>query len=68
MLMVTTTVNVINRIHSHTTSSRPRISLDVVFVEGTSDLQDRFIDTSASSDDTDHPSLAMNVSVRSLWR
>ena len=56
MLMVTTTVNVINRIHSHTTSSGPRISLDAVFVEGTPGLQDRFIDTSASSDDTDHSS------------
>ena len=56
MLMVTTTVNVINRIHSHTTSAWPRVPLDTVFVESPSCLQDGLVDTSTTSNNTNHSS------------
>ena len=55
MLMVTTTVNVINRIHSNTSGLGPRVSLDTVLVEGPSSLQDGFINSSTAGNNTDHP-------------
>ena len=56
MLMVTTTVNVINRIHSNTTSTRPRIPLDTILVERPSSLQNRLINPSTPSNNPNHPS------------
>jgi hypothetical protein len=56
MLMISTTVRMVDGIHSNTTSSGPRVSLDTVLVECTSGLQERFINTSSSSNNTNHAS------------
>merc|ERR1719494_87522 len=43
MLMVTTTVRMFNRVHSHTTNFRPAVSLDLVFVICNTSFHHRFI-------------------------
>merc|ERR1712235_72691 len=50
--MVTTTEWMLNWIHSNTTNLWPAVSLDLVFVVGTTGLQEWFINTSTTSDDT----------------
>ena len=52
MLMVTTTEWMLNWIHSNTTNLWPAVSLDLVFMVGTTSLQEWFINTSTTSDDT----------------
>ena len=54
MLMVTTTEWMLNWIHSNTTNLWPAVSLDLVFVVGTTSLQDGFVNTSSTGDQTDH--------------
>jgi len=54
MLMVTTTVGMLNRVHSNTTNNGPGLSLGLVLVVGASSLQQRLLGTSTSSDGSDH--------------
>ena len=54
VLMITTTVRMLNRVHRDTTNLRPGVTLDLVLVEGVTSLQDRLLDTTATSDDTDN--------------
>ncbi|QFZ38568.1 putative 60S ribosomal protein [Clavispora lusitaniae] len=56
MLMVTTTVRVINWVHGHTSSSRPRVSLDLVLVESSTSLQQWLVDSTTTSNDTNDTS------------
>lgn len=56
MLMVTTTVRVVNRVHGNTTGLWPRVSLDSVLVESTASLQQRLVNSTTTSDDTDDTS------------
>lgn len=53
MLVVTTTVRVIDGVHSNTTSTGPRVPLDLELVMSTTSLEQRFVDTSTTSYDTD---------------
>jgi len=53
MLMITTTVRMLNRVHSHTSNTRPAVSLDSVFVESATSLQHRLVDTTTTGNDTD---------------
>src|SRR5512142_3125452 len=58
MLMVTTTVRMFNGVHSNTTYLRPAVTLNLVFVVGTTGLQDGFVDTTTTSYDTDHSTVS----------
>merc|ERR1719511_17741 len=49
--MVTTTVGMLNGVHSHTTHLRPAVTLDLVHVVGTTGLQHGLVDTSTTGDD-----------------
>lgn len=51
--MVTTTVRVIYRVHSNTTSSGPRVPLDLELVMSTTSLEQRLVNTTTASYDTD---------------
>merc|ERR1712121_105822 len=51
MLMVTTTVGMLDGVHGNTTHLRPAVTLDLVFVVGTSGLQHGLVDTSTTGDD-----------------
>lgn len=53
MLVVTTTMRMFDGVHSNTTSSRPAVTFDLVFVEGASGLEHGFIDSTTTSDDSD---------------
>lgn len=54
MLMVTTTVGMLDGVHGHTTHLRPRVALHLVLVIGTARLQDRLVDTATAGNDADH--------------
>merc|ERR1719215_2025454 len=54
MLMVTTTVGMLNRVHSNTTNLWPAVSLSLVLVIGSASLQQRLVNPTTASDDTDH--------------
>lgn len=54
MLMVTTTVRMLNRVHSNTTNLGPAVALDLVFVVGTASLQHGFVNTSTAGNNSDH--------------
>lgn len=53
MLVVTTTVRVIDGVHSHTTSAGPRVPLDLELVVSTTGLEQGLVDTSTASNDAD---------------
>lgn len=53
VLVVTTTVWVVHRVHGNTTGSWPRVALDAELVVGTTSLEQRLVDTATSSDDAD---------------
>merc|ERR1711992_384297 len=53
MLMVTTTVGMLDRVHAHTTDLGPAVPLDLVLVVRAAGLQDGLVDTTAASDDAD---------------
>merc|ERR1711918_255907 len=44
VLVVTTTVRVLNRVHRHTTNARPRVPLGLVLVVRSSGFEHRLID------------------------
>jgi len=51
MLVVTTTVGMLDGVHGHTTHLRPAVTLDLVLVVSTTGLQHGLVDTSTSGDD-----------------
>lgn len=71
VLMVTTTVRMLNGVHSNTTNLGPAVTLDLVFVVGTTSLQDGFVDTSTAGNDSNHGAVGrgnnlLNAFVRNL--
>lgn len=54
MLMVTTTVGMLHRVHGNTTHLRPAVALHLVLVVGTTGLQDGLVDTTTASYNADH--------------
>ena len=53
MLVITTTMRMVNRVHSHTTSTGPAVAFGLVFVECTASLEQRFVCASSSSNNAD---------------
>merc|ERR1719461_2790016 len=53
MLVVTTTVGMLDGVHGHTTDLRPAVPLDLILVVSASGLQDGLVDTTAAGDDAD---------------
>ncbi|KAI3485285.1 hypothetical protein L1887_51398 [Cichorium endivia] len=51
VLVVTTTVRVVDGVHSHTTGARPRVALDLELVVGTAGLEQGLVDTATAGDD-----------------
>jgi hypothetical protein len=56
MLMVTTTVRMVDGVHGNTTSLGPAVALDSELVLGTRSLEERLVSSATASDDTDHSS------------
>lgn len=54
MLMVTTTVGMLHRVHGNTTHLGPAVALHLVLVVGTTGLQDGLVNTTAAGNDADH--------------
>ena len=52
VLMVTTTVGMLHRVHGHTTDLGPRVALHLVLAVGVSGLEQRLVDTSSTSHET----------------
>jgi len=53
VLMVSTTVRMVDGVHSNTTSTRPDVTLGLEFVVRATGLEQGFIDTSTAGDNTD---------------
>lgn len=53
VLLVTTTVRVFNRVHSHTTDAGPLVALDAVLVVAATSLEHGLVDTTTAGDDAD---------------
>jgi len=53
VLVVTSTVRVLDGVHRHTTDLRPAVALDAVLVEGTAGLQQRLVNAATAGDDAD---------------
>ena len=53
MLVVTTTVRMVNRVHSNTTSTGPVVALGLVLVVRTAGLQEGLVNPSTTRNDTD---------------
>lgn len=51
VLMVTSTVRVLDGVHRHTTDRGPAVPLHAVLVEGTASLQQRFVNAATAGDD-----------------
>jgi hypothetical protein len=58
MLVVTTTVRVIDGVHGNTTSLGPAVTLDSELMFGTRSLQERLVGTTTASNNTDHATRA----------
>lgn len=56
MLVVTTTMGMVDGVHSHTSSLGPRVSLDLVLVEGSASLKQGLIDSSTTGNNTNDTS------------
>ena len=54
VLMVTSTVWVINRVHGDTSDNRPAVALGLVLVVGVSGLEKGLVSPSSSGDDSNH--------------
>lgn len=63
MLMVTTSVGMVNEIHGYTTSLEPRVGLDGVLMLSARRLRERLVRPSSTSDNADH---TMNAGAR--WK
>ena len=53
VLVVTTTVGMLNGVLGNTTDLGPAVALDGVLVVGTASLEEGLVDTSTTGDDTD---------------
>merc|ERR1719220_1412454 len=53
MLMVTTTVGILDGVHGHTSDLGPAVSLDSVLVVSSAGLEHGLVATTATSDDAD---------------
>lgn len=51
--LVTTTVGMVNRVHSHTTSTRPAVALRLELEEGGTGLEEGLVGTTTTGDDAD---------------
>jgi len=51
VLVVTTSVRMLNRVHGYTSDNWPAVALGLVLVVGTTSLQDGFVNTTTTSDD-----------------
>ena len=60
VLMVTTTVRMLDGVHSNTSNSGPVALLGVSLVVGVVGLEDRLVSSGATSDNTNHSSAATN--------
>jgi len=58
MLMVTTTMRMLNRVHCYTSNSWPVVSLSSSFEPGVGGLQERLIGSLTSSNNSNHSSAA----------
>lgn len=56
MLVVTTTMGMVDGVHGNTSSLGPRVSLDLVLVEGSAGLEQGLIDSSTTGNNTDDTS------------
>uniref|UniRef100_A0A8D8XLN0 Uncharacterized protein n=2 Tax=Cacopsylla melanoneura TaxID=428564 RepID=A0A8D8XLN0_9HEMI len=54
VLMVTTSVGMLDGVHGHTSHLGPAVTLGLVLVVGATRLQDGLVDTTAAGDDADH--------------
>merc|ERR1719495_1005993 len=54
VLMVTTTMGMLHRVHGNTTHLWPAVPLNSVLVEGSASLEDRLVDPSTSSNTSNH--------------
>merc|ERR1719466_606029 len=52
MLMISTTVGMFNGIHTNSSNLGPAVSFHLVLVVGTTGLQQRFVDTTSTRNDT----------------
>merc|ERR1719438_682573 len=69
MLMVTTTMRMLNGVHGNTTDFRPAVSLGLVLVVGTSSLQHGLVNTTTTSYDADHgPVSGRNDLLGARWK
>lgn len=59
VLVITTTVRVVNGVHSNTTHARPAVALGLVFVESATSLEQRLLNTSTTSNNTYHGTAAI---------
>merc|ERR1712002_1243567 len=60
MLMVTTTVGMLDGVHSNTTNLRPAVALNPVLVVGTASLQHGLINTATTSNNANHGTVVGN--------
>jgi len=56
MLLVTTTMGMVDGVHSDTSNTGPSVSLGLVLPEGSTSLQEGLVGSLATSDDTNHSS------------
>jgi len=54
VLVVTTTVGMVDRVHGHTTNLGPCVTLGLVLVVRVAGLQDGLVDTATTGNDADH--------------
>ena len=54
VLMVSTSVGMLDGVHGHTTDLGPAVALGLVLVVGTAGLQHGFVNTTATGDNTNH--------------
>ena len=52
MLVITTTVGMVHRVHGHTTYTWPAVTLSLVLVVGSASLQERLVDTSTAGNNS----------------
>lgn len=52
VLVVTTSVRMLNGVHGHTTNNWPAVALSLVLVVGTASLQDGLVDTTTTGNNT----------------
>jgi hypothetical protein len=53
VLMVTTSVRMVDGVHANTADARPAVALDLVLVVSTTGLEDRLVDATTTGDDAD---------------